>query len=317
MARARVRYLLQYCVSLALAFALFSSSTRGAGPANNIVVLYPSLGSEYDTVFQSIADGIKERSGAPLLRIPLPREFSKEDVARQLNGGNSAKSVVALGRRGLEATQKVDWRGPLVLGALIWDPTLADKKYSAIYLDPDPRLVLNYLKLLAPRIKRVYLVIEESRGRWLSERTNTAASDLGISVIVKAVTNRRDSALAYRDILSRIDGTQEALWLPFDPDTVDETTVQLVLRAAWDRRFIAFSGTSDHAQRGALFSVIPDYAAVGGHLADLLQTQANGEPTTGARPNSHLRLAVNMRTARHLGLEFNRETEAKIGVVFK
>ncbi len=310
----RAVHLFKVCALILIGLAYLS--TAPGAESRSVAVLYPDIGGEYNSVFSSIADGITETIGTPLHRIPLSNDYSSADLANRLRN-LSTKGVVALGRRGLEASRAVEWNGPLVLGAVIRDSSIADKKLSGISLDPDPRPVFGYLKLLAPRVRRIHLVLNQERSGWIVERARLAASDMGLSLVLKEVTSRREAALAYRDVLASIDGSQDALWLPIDPDTVDETTLQLVLRAAWNDRFIAFSSTADHAQRGVLFSVIPDYVAVGRQLGSLLQAQMRGEAAAGVRPNGELRLAVNMRTARHLGLEFSRSTEAKIAVVYQ
>jgi putative ABC transport system substrate-binding protein len=301
--------------ALVLVVAAILSPSPGAD-SGVIAILYPDIGRDYDAVFASISDGVSQTVGAPLLHLPLPDQFPQTHVSDRLRG-IQVKGVAALGRRGLQAVQGAEWRGPLVASAVIWDSSLADKNVPAITFDPDPRLLLGYLKLFAPPVRRVYLVIDQGRNKWLAGRARTAASENGFSLVVREVTNRREAALAYRDILSCVHGPADAVWLPLDPDTVDETTPQLVLRAAWDKRFVAFSSAADHAQRGALFSVIPDYVGLGRQLGRMLQAQVRGEAAGGVQPNTQLRVAVNMRTARHLGLEYSRESEARIGVVFR
>lgn len=310
----RAVHLLRICALILIGLASLAK-TFGA-ESKSVAVLYPDIGGEYSTVFSSIADGIAETVDAPLYRIPLANDYSSAGLANRLREV-STKGVVALGRRGLEASRAVEWNGPLVLGAVIRDSSIADKKLAGISLDPDPRSLFGYLKLVTPRVRRIHVIINQERSAWLIERARVAAADLGLSLVVKEVASRREAALAYRDVLANIDRSQDALWLPLDPNTVDETTLQLVLRAAWNDRFIAFSSTADHAQRGVLFSVIPDYVALGRQLGSLLQAQTRGDGAGGVRPNGELRLAVNMRTARHLGLELSRATEAKIGVVYQ
>lgn len=305
-----------FTVCAFLVFGLANFSTVHGADSRSVAVLYPDIGGEYGTVFSSIADGIADTVGAPLYRVPLSSDYSHASIANRLRDV-SARGVVALGRRGLEASRAAEWGGPLVLGAVIRDSSVADNRFSGISLDPDPRVVLGHLKLLAPRIRHVHLIINQERTGWLAARARAMAGELGLSLLVREVTSRREAALAYRDVLATIDNSQDALWLPLDPDTVDETTLQLVLKTAWNERFVAFSSAPEHAQRGLLFSVIPDYAALGRQLGKLLQAQVRGEASSGIRPNSELRLAVNMRTARHLGLELSRSTEAKIGVVYQ
>lgn len=290
-----------------------SSATRSESPT--IAVLYPDL-NEYNAVFESITGGIEKNTIGSVERIPLTEDYSRADLKERLARG-SPKGIVALGRRGIEAVQRLGWKGPTVIGAVIRDASLNAQRSPGISLDPDPRKVLGYVKRLAPKIRRVHTVVDPERNAWLVMVSRVAATELGLVLVVKEAATKRATAIAYRDVLSEINAEQDALWLPLDPK-FDEATLRLVLSEAWERRVVVFSSTPEHAQRGALFSFYPDYPAIGRRLANLLRDQRDTDPLLGSvRPTTDITLAVNLRTARHLRLEFGREIEATFEVVFK
>lgn len=290
-----------------------SSATRSESPT--IAVLYPDL-NEYNAVFESITGGIEKNTTGSVERIPLTEDYSRADLKERLARG-SPKGIVALGRRGIEAVRRLSWKGPMVIGAVIRDASLNAQRSPGISLDPDPRKVLGYVKRLAPKIRRVHTIVDPERNAWLVTVSRVAATELGLVLVVKEAVTKRATAIAYRDVLSEIDAEQDALWLPLDPK-FDEATLRLVLSEAWERRVVVFSSTPEHAQRGALFSFYPDYPAIGRRLANLLRDQRDTDPLLGSvRPTTDITLAVNLRTARHLRLEFGREIEATFEVVFK
>lgn len=298
-----------------LAAVLCFSSSAIRSESSAVVVIYPDL-NDYNAIFESIAAGIEKKTTGPVHRIPLPEGYSPADLKESL-AGRPVKGVVALGRRGIEAVQRSDWKGPTAVSAIIWDSSLSAPPLPGISLDPDPRKVLGHLKVLAPKIRRVHAVINQEQSGWLVERSRAAASELGFTLVVKAVATKRAAALAYGDVLNDIDAEHDALWLPLDP-TFDEATLRLVLGAAWKRRLVVFSSAPEHAQRGALFSFYPDYQAIGQRLAGLLQEQPTADPRNRLiRPTTDIKLAVNLRTARHLGFEYSRYVEAKFDVVFR
>ncbi len=171
--------------------------------------------------------------------------------------------------------------------------------------------------MLAPDIRRVFIVANSEQNKWLLDRTRSAAVDLGLTLTIKNATTLRTAAQSYRDVLENIDPKHDALWLPLDPN-FDESTLRLILGIAWKNRLVVFSSGPDMAQRGALFSFYPDYKAIGYHVAELLEDAPVSKLDTNAiRPTSDIKLAVNLRTAQHLGLEFNNDVKAKIEVVFK
>lgn len=96
-----------------------------------------------------------------------------------------------------------------------------------------------------------------------------------------------------------------------------KSTLKFVLTSAWTKRFVVLSSNPDHAQRGALYSVLPDYPMIGHRLVSLLADQRQDASTFVMRPNTDVRLAVNLRTARHLGIEYSHDTAAKFEVVYR
>jgi len=110
----------------------------------------------------------------------------------------------------------------------------------------------------------------------------------------------------YRDILKQICSRNDAIWLPMDPIAADEKVVlPLLLQMSWDKDLVLISSTPSHVQRGALFSLYPDNTGLGRNLASMLTTTIASKSEQGIRPLESLNLAVNLRTAAHLGLSFS------------
>ena len=106
----------------------------------------------------------------------------------------------------------------------------------------------------------------------------------------------------YQELLSSSDARRDALWLPQDSITVDESAVlPLVLREAWNQSLALFSSSVAHVKRGALFSLYPDNVELGRALAATALT-ASGPPARGLYPLKDVLMAVNTRTASHLGI---------------
>ena len=123
----------------------------------------------------------------------------------------------------------------------------------------------------------------------------------------------------YQEVMTRADVERDALWLPQDVTTVDETTIlPLVLRESWDRRLPVFSSSFSHVRRGVLFSLFPDNLGLGRNLAGTALGLA-GPSESGNRsvvPLRDVQMAVNLRTARHLGLNFTTRQQQGFDLVF-
>jgi putative ABC transport system substrate-binding protein len=79
----------------------------------------------------------------------------------------------------------------------------------------------------------------------------------------------------------------------------------LVLEAAWSRNLAVFSSSVTHVRRGALFSLYPNNTALGRQLAAsaLNYPKNSNAPGAATVPLKDALLAVNVRTASHLGLQ--------------
>src|SRR5471030_3135269 len=121
------------------------------------------------------------------------------------------------------------------------------------------------------------------------------------STVVASGGSHYESACAGAD--SRLD----ALWLPPDATTVDESTIlPLVLRESWERNLPIFSSSVLHVKKGALFALFPNNTELGRDLAKLATAVLGGEPQKhGVTPLRAVRTAFNWRTASHIGLNMD------------
>jgi putative tryptophan/tyrosine transport system substrate-binding protein len=109
--------------------------------------------------------------------------------------------------------------------------------------------------------------------------------------------------LIYQQIVTNTDTKTEALWLPQDSTTVQDSVVlPLVLRSAWSNNLTVFSSTLGHVRQGALFSLFPDLLEYGRRLGQMA-LQTNMLP--GVYPVKELQAAINVSTASHLRLNLS------------
>jgi putative ABC transport system substrate-binding protein len=90
----------------------------------------------------------------------------------------------------------------------------------------------------------------------------------------------------------------------------------LVLEGAWNRSLAVFSSSVAHVRRGALFSLYPNNLALGRQLAaSALNYPINGGSGAGMATLKEALLAVNVRTASHLGVSVSA-VQSGIDLVF-
>jgi len=92
----------------------------------------------------------------------------------------------------------------------------------------------------------------------------------------------------------------------------------LVLQESWDRSVAVFSSTALHVRRGVLFSLYPDDLELGRNLATsaLGFVSGKGQVAHGVMPLKDVLIAVNLRTASHLGLDISYKQQRSFNLVF-
>jgi putative ABC transport system substrate-binding protein len=281
-----------------------------AASAARIAVIYPNLAEPYRSVFRQILSGIEQTAPTRVVRIALEEGAPPQPLAAQLQSLGIG-AVIALGRHGLEAARTAPAGMPVVGGAVLASPDDNHGARTLVSLTPDPRLLFQHLKRLAPQVRRVFAVYSARQNGWLMTRAQEAARMHGLELVQIETDDRRVALGHFHAIAERAEPGRDAIWLPQDSAVLDdEVVLPYVLQAAWDRSITVFSSTLAHVRRGALFALYPDNVDMGRQLAaTALDLVGVPPPTRSVQPLREVHLALNTRTARHLGV--NLETVEK------
>jgi putative ABC transport system substrate-binding protein len=300
---------------LLLAASQHGGPIRLAGAGGNvgpIAVLYPDIGEPYRSVFSKIIEGIEENAQIRVTSYAVGNNFNAPAISDQLKR-QDVRVVIALGRNGLKAASILDKEIGVVAGGVISAPE-SDGRNNAIFsLAPDPALLFARLKTLSPKTQRVFVVFEARQNAWLIKLAYEAARSQGIELVAQAAGDLKSALTIYQGIFATADGKRDAVWLPQDSATVDDSLVlPLVLQESWSRSIPVFSSNVSHVKRGALFALDPNNMEMGRNLAASAVGMANGNPAVrGVLPLRDVLTAFNTRTASHLGL--NPTTAQKKG----
>lgn len=313
-----------YKIPLRLAEMLAATDSYGplkllrneaSGP---IAVIYPAIGEPYRSVFLKIIEGIEDKANAPVVSIAVPADADAHAVANELRRQN-VKVVIALGRHGLKVASRLDRNIGVVAGGVIAVPEGEPRPVSVLSLAPDPNLMFARLKELMGSVRRVHVVYDPRHNAWLLKLAREAARARGLELVTYEAGDLRTALRHYQEILTNVDPRSDALWLPQDATTVEESSVlPLVLQEAWRRSLLVFSSNVAHVQRGALFALYPDNVELGRNLASsaLGFMNVGAQEAGGITPLRDVLLAVNIRTANHLGLRLSNEQQRRFNLVF-
>jgi len=270
---------------------------------DRVAVVYPELDEPYRSVFSQIVDGIERGASTSVVRIALDKNVTPQSLEQELES-QKAGLVIALGRHGLSLAAQLSSSRPVIGGAVLASPEDRPAGGALVSLAPDPRRLLEQLHRLAPSVERVFVVYSPRQSQWLVDLAAPAAQRAGIELMPIETGDLRAALKAFHGIMDSARVGQDAIWLPQDSQVLDEQVVlPFVLQQAWDRSILVFSSTLGHVRRGALFALYPDNERMGQQLAtSATALLGQGRPQAGIEPVSELRLALNTRTASHLGL---------------
>jgi putative ABC transport system substrate-binding protein len=290
---------------------LLAASQRGGGirlaaaggNIGPIAVFYPDIGEPYRSVFSKIIEGIEENSQTKVTSYAVGSNFNVQLVSDELKR-QDIRIVIALGRNGLKAASALDREIGVIAGGVISAPESEQRNSTTLSLAPDPALLFARLKALSPKTQRVFVVFEPHQNSWLIRLAREAARNQGIELIAQEAGDLKSALAIYQSIFTTADARRDALWLPQDSATVDESLVlPLVLQESWSKGIPVFSSNVSHVKRGALFALYPDNMELGRNLAASAIGMASGNPAMrGVLPLRDVLTAFNTRTASHLGL---------------
>jgi putative ABC transport system substrate-binding protein len=226
--------------------------------------------------------------------------------------------VIALGAPAVQALREVPNDLRVVIGAVRAVTDVPAGRYTGIGLTPDPERIFDRVKGLAPQVRRVLVVYGPERGEWLSARAQLAARKHGLQIEERVAAGLHEAATLYREALADAKST-DAVWLPLNASPVDDRVIlPMILEKAWERRLVVVSSNPAHVRRGVSFAFYPDNKGLGTSLAALaLQGTGKGKgEVAGLQPLQDLLLAVNLRTAEHVGLHFSLEQQRDFDLVF-
>lgn len=280
-----------------------------AAESGSLAVLYPDLEEPYRSIFAKIIEGIEAQVGAPVVSFAVGGAHSVQDITVLLKR-QDIKVVIALGRQGMKAASNLDHEFGVVAGGVVSPPIGDGRSFPIVSLAPDPKMLFERLKHFMPDVRRVIVVYDPKHNAWLMRFARDAARAQGLELQAIEATDLKNAVRVYQEVLASADPKKDALWLPQDSTTVEESSVlPLILENAWNRNLAVFSSNVTHVKRGALFSLYPNNVALGRQLASSALSLPGGNAALVV-PMKDALLAVNIRTAGHLGLQLSPRQQA-------
>lgn len=277
----------------------------------SLAVVYPEVPSPANLVFEEIIAGIQAAHPNNLM-IKAIRSSESPDESLAWVNENQPEMLIALGKRGYRIAKYIYKDRPVAIGALPIRPN----GISGISLLADPGIIFDSLKSLAPNIKTINVVYSPG-SRWLISIAAKQAQAKGLTFNHIEVKNIKDAISTYDQLLNQINPQTDAVWLPVDKITAHEQVIlPNLLEKSWEQNLVLFSSKPAHAKRGALFSVFPDNEALGKQLVKMVTDIYQSQNDAGVIPLQDMKLAVNLRTAAHLGFDYKSQQKEQFHLIF-
>ncbi|MES2152958.1 MAG: ABC transporter substrate binding protein [Pseudomonadota bacterium] len=282
-----------------------------------LAVLYPNVSEPFRSAFISMIQGIEERTRLRVRSYAVDAKLDPVELNAQLKR-NGTRVVIALGRQGLNVASGLDRDIVVLVGGalLLSDAEIAN--VNGISLTPDPALLFARLRTLLPEVRRVVVVYDPKKTEWLLRIAREAARVQGLELVAHEAHDLSQAAHQYTSLFASADSRRDAVWLPHDTTTVDETTLlPLILKESWNSGVPIFSSNVLHVKKGALFAMSPNNVELGRSLANSALGLMAGElRKKGVQPLRELHTAINLRTASHMGLTIGYQQQRTFDFIY-
>lgn len=273
-----------------------------------LLAVYPEVVDPYREAFEQIMDGLAQTSGLALEKKMITATTSPEDLFRFVED----LPTVLLGQRTVALYERTKTKNhPVFIGAVNAVP--GQITGPGISLTLDPTLYLQTLHELAPHIRRIVVYYNAREQQWFSQ-VESAASTRGLSVEGIATPDALELVRQLGATFKTLDPTTTALWFGRNTLALNPNLLYpYVFEQTWDRHIVAFSEVLSHARLGLLFAIHSDYIQYGRELGVLIEQKA---PAPVLRFSRSGQLALNARTAQHLGIALSDELLRRARSVF-
>lgn len=295
-------------LALAALSCLFSVDTEAAGV--EIAILKSSDLKAYTDAlegFQATAPG-----HATYVEFDMRGDLERgKQLARKIRASEFSL-VVAIGlKAGLAA--KLEIVDTPVLHMMILDPVkhqLTADNMTGILLDIPTDRQFKIMRTFLPNLRRIGMLYDPNKtaAKFKEAELHAGANDFQLRGFT--VTNEKEVPHHLRELLA----SSEALWLVPDSTVLSDESIRFILESALNKQIPVIGFSSELTRLGALLSVSINYSEIGRETGRLAKRILDGEKLLPLKPVpvQRVRLTVNLKTARYLGITIPKDLDSLI-----
>ena len=232
-------------------------------------------------------------------------------LARKLRASN-ASLVVAVGLKAALAA-KVEIVDVPIVYMMILDPLkhqLTAANMTGTLLEVPVDRQLKIMRTFLPTLQRLGTLYDPAKTSSRVKEAVLQATISGFQLKGLPVESEKEVPQQLRTLLSDV----EALWLMPDSTVLTNESIQFILESALARQVPVIGFSPEFTRLGALLSMSVNYFEVGRETGLLAKRILNGEGLLPLNPVpiERLKITVNLKTARFLGITFPKELTSLI-----
>ncbi|TKB67790.1 MAG: hypothetical protein E8D52_10960 [Nitrospira sp.] len=232
-------------------------------------------------------------------------------LARKIRATNSSV-VVAVGLKAALAA-KLEIVDIPILYMMILDPLkhrLTADNMTGVLLEIQTDRQFKIMRTFLPSLRRIGMMYDPDKSAPKLKEAASRASTYEFRLQGFPVEHEKDVPQQLRTLLSE----SEALWLIPDSTVLTDESIRFILESSVAKQVPVIGFSSEFTRLGALLSMSIDYGEVGREAGLLAKRIVNGERQLPLKPISvqRIRITVNQKTARYLGITIPKELESMI-----
>jgi putative ABC transport system substrate-binding protein len=236
-------------------------------------------------------------------------------MARKVRGSD-AGLVVAVGLKAA-LVAKLELPDVPIIYCMVLDPEKHDLRgpnVAGISLRVPMERQFSTMRALLPKLKFVGVIYDPDKTGPLIEEARRLAGRAGFELVERQVRSEKDLPGALRSLTVKM----EALWLVPDSTVLTEDSIRFVLGTSLDHNIPVIGFSSEFVRNGALAGLSISPEDIGRQVGVLTKRAMNGanslSPAT--MPPDRIRLAVNLKTAKYLGLSLSQDLIGRADEVY-
>ena len=238
-----------------------------------------------------------------------------QKLARKVRASDAA-AVVAVGLKAA-LVAKLEIVDVPVIFCMVLDPARYDLRAPnliGISLQIPIERQFDTIRAILPKATRVGVLYDPDKTGGLVEDARRTGKSLGIALIERQVRAEKQVPAVLRELLPQI----EALWLVPDSTILTEDSLRFVLSTALDHNVPVAGFSPEFVRNGALLGLSVSPVDIGKQAGVLAKKILQGEapPSQASVPPERVRLAINLKIAKFLGVTLPPEVVSRADDVY-